>query len=102
MIEVCHKLSFLKEVQLLGRIEATVIYLRHCEKQKDSEPTRAMRSILAEAEKEDAFGRVCALIGYITNDTCPIEQERLVYEMVTGEKYKEPDDIAVSTGPEME
>lgn len=102
MTDVRHKLSFLKEQQLLGRIEATVAYLKHCEKQKDAEPTRAMRSILAEAEKEDAFGRVCALIGYITNDTCPIEQERLVYEMVTGEKYREPDDIAVSAGSETE
>lgn len=89
MIEVCHKLSFLKEEQLLGRIEATVAYLRHCEKQRDAEPARAMRSILAEAEKKDAFGRVCALIGYITNDTCPIEQERLAYEMVTGEKLED-------------
>ncbi len=89
MIEVCHKLSFLKEQQLLGRIEATVAYLRHCEKQRDAEPARAMRSILAGAEEADAFGRVCALIGYITNDTCPIEQERLVYKMVTGENMEE-------------
>ena len=37
----------------------------------------------------EMLGRVCALIGYITGDTCPTEHEKLVFEMVTGEKLEE-------------
>ena len=90
--------------ELLGRVQATIAYLKKEEKEYGSEPVRAMRSILDGADIEDVLGRVRSVIGYIVNDTYPIWQERLVYEMVTQEKFaeEEPDDAATSTDSEME
>ncbi len=88
--------------EMLGRVKATVSYLTDFGKGYDYEPTRAMRNILEGAEMADVYGRICALIGYITGDTCPTEHEKLVFEMVTGEKFErtenKPIDAGTSTG----
>ena len=87
--------------ELMGRVRATVAYLTDFGRDYDMEPTRAMRNILEGAERADVYGRVCALIGYITGDTCPTEHEKLVFEMVTGEKLEaenKPIDAGTSTG----
>ena len=86
--------------EMMGRVKATVAYLTDFGSGYDYEPTRVMRNILEGAKKADVYGRVCALIGYITGDTCPTEHEKLVFEMVTGEKLEaenKPDDAGTST-----
>lgn len=88
-------------MELRGRVKATVAYLTDFGRDYDMEPTRAMRAILSGAEMNDLYGRVCALIGYISGDICPTEHEKLVYEMVTGEKFErteKPEDAGTSTG----
>ena len=88
--------------ELMGRVRATVAYLTDFGRDYDMEPTRAMRNILEGAERADVYGRVCALIGYITGDIYPTEHEKLVFEMVTGEKFErtenKPADAGTSTG----
>ena len=87
--------------EMIGRVKATVSYLTDFGRDYDYETTRAMRNILEGAERADVYGRVCALIGYITGDTCPTEHEKLVFEMVTGEKFEaenKPADAGTSTG----
>ena len=103
-MDTCKELGTTNYKELLGRVHATVAYLKMEEKQYGSEPVRAMRSILDGANIEDVLGRVNSVIGYIVNDTYPIWQERLVYEMVTQEKFteEEPDNAATSTDSETE
>ena len=87
-------------MELMGRVNATVSYLTDFGRDYDMEPTRVMRAILSGAEMNDLYGRVCALIGYITGDICPTEHEKLVFEMVTGEKFErteKPADAGTST-----
>ena len=72
--------------EMLGRIKATVAYLNDyiTEGAADS-----MRNILDGAEDVDAYGRVCALIGYVTGEPYKSDTQKLAYEMVTGEKLPE-------------
>lgn len=102
MTDIYDRIDAMDRMELMGRVRATVSYLTDFGRDYDPEPTRAMRAILTGAESRDVFGRVCALIGYITGDTCPTEHEQLVYEMVTGEKLEnaenKPIDAGTSTG----
>lgn len=96
------RIAAITHSELMGRVQATVSYLTDFCRNCDCEPTRAMRNILEGAESQDLYGRVCALIGYITSDTWHTDHEKLVYEMVTGEKLEDaenkPIDAGTSTG----
>lgn len=87
--------------EMLGRVNATVAFLDyHIDGSCCITDDKIMRNILEGAENDDVYGRICALIGYITGDTCPTEHEKLVFEMVTGEKLEaenKPDDAGTST-----
>ena len=100
MTDIYERIDTMDRMELMGRVRATVAYLADFGQDYDPEPTRAMRNILNGAETRDVFGRVCALVGYITGDTCPTQHEMLVYQMVTGEALEtknEPDDAGTST-----
>lgn len=84
--------------EMMGRVKATVSYLTDFGRDYDMEPTRAMRNILAVAGSRDLYGRVCALIDYITGDICPTEHEKLVFEMVTGEKFERTENKPIDAG----
>ena len=71
--------------EMLGRIQAAVVYLADSTSTSDN----VMKNILDGAGKVDAYGRVCALIGYVTGEIYRTDNQKLVYEMVTGEKPEE-------------
>lgn len=72
--------------EMLGRIKATVAYLNDYITEGAPGPADSMRNILDGAEDEDAYGRVCALIGYVIGEPYKASCQKLAYEMVTGEK----------------
>ena len=84
--------------ELMGRVKATVSYLTDFGRGYDHESTRVMRNILDGAETPDVYGRVCALIGYITGDVWHTDHEALVYEMITGEKLDETENKPIDAG----
>lgn len=71
--------------EMLGRIQAAVVYLADSTSTSDN----VMKNILDGVGKVDAYGRVCALIGYVTGEIYRTDNQKLVYEMVTGEKLEE-------------
>lgn len=75
--------------EMLGRMQAAVVYLTDYITEGAPGPADAMRNILDGAADEDAYGRVCALIGYVTGEPFKSSSQKLVYEMVTGEKLEE-------------
>lgn len=75
--------------EMLGRIKATVAYLNDYITEGAPGPADSMRNILDGAEDVDAYGRVCALIGYVTGEPYKSDTQKLAYEMVTGEKLPE-------------
>lgn len=75
--------------EMLGRIKATVAYLNDCITEGAPGPADSMRNILDGAEDVDAYGRVCALIGYVTGEPYKSSSQKLAYEMVKGEKLPE-------------
>lgn len=75
--------------EMLGRIQAAVVYLADCASTCPSSADNVMKNILDGAGKVDAYGRVCALIGYVTGEIYRTDNQKLVYEMVTGEKPEE-------------
>ena len=75
--------------EMLGRIQAAVVYLADCASTCPSSADNVMKNILDGAGKVDAYGRVCALIGYVTGGIYRTDNQKLVYEMVTGEKLEE-------------
>lgn len=74
----------------LGRMKAAVVYLADCASTCPSSADNVMKNILDGAVDEDAYGRTCALIGYVTGEVYRTDNQKLVYEMVTGEKPEEP------------
>ena len=72
--------------EMLGRIKATGAYLNDYITEGAPGPADSMRNILDGAEDVDAYGRVCALIGYVTGEPYKSSTQKLAYEMVTGEK----------------
>ena len=75
--------------EMLGRIKATVAYLNDCITEGAPGTADSMRNILDGVEDVDAYGRVCALIGYVTGEPYKSITQKLAYEMVTGEKLPE-------------
>lgn len=76
--------------EMLGRVEAAVAFLNfHISGGCFLADDKIMRNMLKGAEKGDVYGRIRALIGYITGDDLKSENQKLVYEMVTGEKMEE-------------
>lgn len=75
--------------EMLGRIQAAVVYLADCASTCPSSADNVMKNILDGAGKVDAYGRVCAVIGYVTGEPFKSNTQKLVYEMVTGEKLEE-------------
>lgn len=76
--------------EMLGRVHATVAFLdQRIADDFDSKEDRIMRNILDGAENEDVYGRICSLIGYVTGESYKTDNQKLVYEMVTGEKLEE-------------
>lgn len=76
--------------EMLGRVEAAVAFLNfHIAGGCFLTDDKIMRNILKGAEKGDVYGRICSLIGYITGEEFKSESQKLVYEMVTGEKMEE-------------
>ena len=75
--------------QMLGRINATVTYLTDYITDGAPGPADVMKNMLDGADDKDAYGRVCALIGYVTGEIYRTDNQKLVYEMVTGEKPEE-------------
>ena len=75
--------------EMLGRIQAAVVYLTDYITEGAPGPADAMKNILDGAADVDAYGRVCALIGYVTGEPFKSSSQKLVYEMVTGEKLED-------------
>lgn len=75
--------------EMMGRVKATVAYLTDIKNGYDHESTSPMLNILEGAESADVYGRVCALIGHVTGEKYKTSNQKLVYEMVTGEKLEE-------------
>ena len=75
--------------QMLGRINATVTYLTDYITDGAPGPADVMKNMLDGADDKDAYGRVCAMIGYVTGEPFKSNSQKLVYEMVTGEKLEE-------------
>ena len=76
--------------EMLGRVNATVAFLDyHIAGSCCITDDKIMRNILDGAENDDVYGRICALIGYITGEKFKSETQKVVYEMVTGEKLEE-------------
>lgn len=72
--------------EMLGRVNATVAFLDyHIDGSCCITDDKIMRNILEGAENDDVYGRICALIGYITGEKFKSETQKVVYEMVTGE-----------------
>lgn len=72
--------------EMLGRIKAAVVYLADSTSISDN----VMKNILDGSGSEDAYGRICSLIGHVTGEIYRTDNQKLVYEMVTGEKPEEP------------
>lgn len=83
------RVSNMNTSEMMGRVKATVAYLKDIENGYDNESTRPMLNILGGAERADVYGRVCALIGCVTGAKYKNDNHKLVYEMVTGEKLEE-------------
>lgn len=76
--------------EMLGRVDAAVAFLNgRISDGLDIEEDRAMWNSLSGAEKEDVYGRICSLIGYVIGEKYKTCDQKLVYEMVTGEKLEE-------------
>ena len=75
--------------EMLGRMRATVAYLTTNISEGTPGPADAMKNMLDGAVYEDAYGRACALIGYVTGEPFKLSCQILAYEMVTGEKLEE-------------
>lgn len=75
--------------EMRGRMKATVTYLTDYITDGAPEPADVMKNMLVDAVEEDAYGRVCALIGYVTGEPFKSSCQKLVYEMLTGEKLEE-------------
>lgn len=75
--------------EMMRRVKATVAYLTDIKNGYDHESTRPMLNILEGAESADVYGRVCALIGHVTGEKYKTSNQKLVYEMVTGEKLED-------------
>lgn len=76
--------------EMLGRVEAAVAFLNfHIAGGCFLTDDKIMLNILKGAEKGDVYGRICSLIGYINGEEIKSERQKLVYEMVTGEKLEE-------------
>lgn len=75
---------------MIGRVEAAVAFLNfHIAGGCFLTDDKIMRDILKGAEKGDVYGRICSLVGYINGEGLKSESQKLVYEMVTGEKLEE-------------
>lgn len=83
------RLSNMNTSEMVGRVNAAVVYLKDIENGYDYESTRPMLNILEGAERADVYGRVCALIGCAIGEKYKSSSQKLVYEMVTGEKLEE-------------
>lgn len=75
--------------EMMGRVMAAVAYLKDIENGYDHESTRPMLKLLEGAERDDVYGRVCALVGHVIGEKYKTSSQKLVYEMVTGEKLEE-------------
>ena len=89
MDNINKKLSTMDADEMRGRVQAAVAFLDYhiagsCYLTDD----KIMRNMLKGAESSDVYGRVLALIGYITGEKFKSETQKLVYEMVTGEKME--------------
>lgn len=75
--------------EMLGRVDAAVAFLNyHIAGSCCLTDDKIMRNMLKGAEGADVYGRVRALIGYIEGEKFKSETQKLVYEMVTGEKME--------------
>lgn len=85
------RVSNMNTAEMVGRVNAAVVYLKDVEIENgyDYESTIPMMNILEGAERADVYGRVCALIGHVTGEKYKTSNQKLVYEMVTGEKLEE-------------
>ena len=93
MGNIYSKVFIMGTEEMLGRVHATVAFLDDCIADDNDlvlEEDRIMRNILDGAENDDVYGRICSLIGYVTGDKYKTGDQKLVYEMVTGEKPEEP------------
>lgn len=75
--------------EMLGRMKAAVVYLADCASTCPSAADDVMKNILDGSCSEDAYGRICSLIGHVTGEIYRTDNQKLVYEMVTGEKLEE-------------
>lgn len=75
--------------EMLGRIQAAVTYLTDYITDGAPGPADVMKNMLDGADDKDAYGRVCAVIGYVTGEPFKSNTQKLVYKMVTGEKLEE-------------
>jgi hypothetical protein len=82
------RVSNMNTSEMVGRVNAAVVYLTASGNDFDNESTIPMMNILGGAERADVYGRVCALIGYVTGEKYKTSNQKLVYEMVTGEKLE--------------
>ncbi len=91
MDNIYRRVSFMKTEVMRGRADAAVVFLNdRISDGLDIEEDRVMRNILEGSERADVYGRACALIGYVTGEKYKTSNQKLVYEMVTGEKLEEP------------
>lgn len=90
MDNIYRRVSFMKTEVMRGRADAAVVFLNdRISDGLDIEEDRVMRNILEGAESADVYGRVCALIGHVIGEKYKTSNQKLVYEMVTGEKLEE-------------
>lgn len=89
MDNIYRRVSFMKTEVMRGRADAAVVLNDRISDGLDIEEDRVMRNILEGAESADVYGRVCALIGHVIGEKYKTSNQRLVYEMVTGEKLEE-------------
>lgn len=85
MDNIYKKVSAMKTDEMLGRVRAAVVFLNDLVFEDD----RIMRNILDGADKYDVYGRICSLIGHVTGERYKTGNQKLVYEMVTGEKVED-------------
>lgn len=89
MDNIYRKLFNMGTDMMLGRVEATVVFLNHYIFESYClGDDKIMLNILKGAEKGDVYGRICSLIGYITGEDIKSDVQKHVYEMVTGEKLE--------------
>lgn len=90
MDNIYRRVSAMRTEEKLGRADAAVAFLNdRISNGLDIEEDRVMWNILDGAEQDDVYGRICSLIGYVIGEKYKTGDQKLVYEMVTGEKLEE-------------